>query len=358
MVSGAGGEECAVAVTQRQIAEEAGVSVTTVSFVLTGRAGEMNVSAATARRVAQVAQDLGYEGNYHARALSTGRSLTLGFANPSRAPHEQQFSMALAGGVERRARERGYDLLFFSSGAEEVGPIGHAARVLAERRIDGLIMPHVPPRTLRREREKRWPVVFVQTAAENGYPAVNLDAGPGLAAAVAHLAELGHRRLVWIGPADEGADRPEAVRSAAAGRGLECEVRRVAVEMPPGLEVDRQIALYRRALAGLGDVPGGATAAVCYNEALALGLYAMLGERGLRVPGDVSVVGFDDLLAASALPAMSTVSHMLGALGAAAVDLVLDILEREQPYPLETEVRVPARFIARASTGPPGERSG
>ena len=107
------------------------------------------------------------------------------------------------------------------------------------------------------------------------------------------------------------------------------------------------IQLYRDQLAATLKLPASTSAAICYNDNVAVAFCAVLGERGLRVPADISVIGFDDLHAASAIPPLTTVSHMLEEMGAAAVDLLLDMIERTKR---PRDLVVTPRLVIRAST--------
>jgi LacI family transcriptional regulator len=144
--------------------------------------------------------------------------------------------------------------------------------------------------------------------------------------------------------------RGEAFHKAVASIGLRAAEKLIPIEGDYP-DIARQISAYREGLRAASPIPSGVTAVVCFNDALALALYSVLGERGLRVPEDISVIGFDNLFAASALPALTTVSHMLPEIGGQAVELALDILKTNRPYPYEVEIKVPAQLVLRESTG-------
>ncbi len=343
-------------VTQQEIAGQAGVSPTTVSLVLNGRADELNISPECARRVLDTARKLGYRSNYHARALARGKATTLGFVNRAGDGYGHLFGHTLSSGVERRARELGYDLLLFGSGEGDMH-LTRGVEGLVEKRVDALLLPYFHGRLIKHDHARRWPMVLIQSEPGNGYPAVNLDAEPGIRAAVEHLADLGHHRVLWLGaraPEESWAlSRLSAFREAASGFGVASthyniknpEVFYGKIED----QIERAVNELRNDLPPLRET----TAVMCCNDTVALALYAVLRERDLQVPRDVSVIGFDDLLASFAVPAMTTVSHMLPQIGARAVELALEIMEEGREHPYEVEVKVPAELVVRRSTCEP-----
>jgi DNA-binding LacI/PurR family transcriptional regulator len=337
-----------MAVTQKDIARASGISVTAVSFVLTGRAEEMHLSKATIRRVQAAAARLGFTPNYHAQSLSTGRARTLGLiaGNDSRALLHHFWS-PVAAGVGAHACERGYHVLIMADG--ERSAVDTVAGFLQQKRIDGLIALAYPALPVLRLAPKV-PVVLIGVR-NRGRASVMLDDAAGIDAAVRHAVELGHRDLLFIGAEGRGdeisARRSRAFRAAARRAGITGRLLTLIRARAENQPVDFHIARYREQLAAQRRLPPGTTAAICYNDNVALALCSVLAERGVRVPDDVSVIGFDDMYAASANPPLTTVSHMLPEMGATAVDLLLDMIERMKP---PRGVTVTPRLIIRAST--------
>ncbi len=342
-----------MAVTQQKIAEAVGVTRATVSYVLGGRADEMRIGADVVDRVRRVARELGYRPHHAARALVSGRAQTLGLVLGDGEGSVAPFWSGIAEGVEAAALRAKYNVLLI--GGE---PDGEPAwlRHLQERRIDGLIALGKIAWEVGRCPDIPMPPVTLRALGPEGVPQVGLDARAGYRQAVAHLAELGHRRLLWIGPEEAFANRGLVLQAQAESAGLEAAV--VAVGDPaveaPSLPVDARIARWRDVLARDLPDPLTATCVLCYNDRMALGLYDVLGERGLGIPADVSVIGFDDLEAPMALPAMSTISHEFSLLGAEATRLALDMIEGRvtKKQAIASRRLVPARFLARRSTGP------
>jgi LacI family transcriptional regulator len=341
--------------TLLQVAERAGVSKSTAAIVLSGRAVACRISAPCVARVRAAALAIGYQGNYHARTLSTGRSSTLGLTMGagSHGGVAGAFWGAIADGVEGAARAAGFDLLLLG-GQDGDAALAHATSCLETRRIDALIVLRLlfyrlPPALLR----SRLPVVAIGGRRPEPFPDVQLDAAPGIAAAVAHLAQLGHRSVVWLAHVRAGRlvlpERRTAFRAAARRHRLRVHEIELAAVDGQDLRLGDVVARYQELLRPLA-LPAGVTAAFCYNDLMALALQGVLSARGLSLPRDLSIIGFDDLHAALAAPPLSTVSHSLPDLGAAAVAIAATLVEGGRPPP---RTLVPARFIARASTVAP-----
>jgi len=346
-----------VHVTQRTIAQAAGVSATAVSFVLTGRAAQMKLSAQTVQKVRQAAKRLGFTGNYHARSLALGRSHTLGLGVPGN-PQSllSHFWAPVVVGAGSYARQRGYNLLFLGDRAD-MGAEQGAAQALREGRIDGAILLPFGPADA-----ACWP----DGAAVVGIgdrkwkcPSVALDAGAGVMRALEHLEALGHREVLYLGRRSQrGLDQEDRVRAFRVGVGKLALIGHehfIHLDVTEDHPVEWFIAYYREAITANLHLPRTATAVVCYNDDVGLALCSVLAERGVKVPADVSVMGFDDMHAACAIPPLTTISHMLPELGARAVNLVLTLAEAKRaPRGRRAMIeRVPARLVVRASTGPP-----
>jgi len=345
-------------VTQETIAKAAGVSVTTVSFVLNGRAEAMKIPADTVQRVRNIADKLGFIGNYHARSLSLGRSNTIGLVTSGDGSdvRSRLYSPILTG-MSVHARRRGYDLMMV---ADRPGMESQRCCIsyLLEKRIDGAILldPYYLPGL-------QWPDGQICVALggwRDDMPRVELDASSGVQAALKHLRSLGHRRVFYVGRRTENGievpDRVEAFHRVA--RKLKMASHDHFVKIDNTLDnrhsVDWFVKQYGRAIAAELAPPSGTTAYLCYNDTMALALGAVLRDRGLRVPKDVSIVGFDDLHAVCAIPALTTISHMLPQLGERAVDLVADLMaahSNTDTASLRIE-RVAAELVVRESTGP------
>lgn len=298
-------------VTLRDVARAAGVSPATAS-----RALAASGSTSTARRaqVHRAARELGYRPNRAARELITGRTGNLCLVVPDL---ENPFFAAVAKAVQSRARAAGYAV--FVADSEEDPRLETELVTQLGAQADGVILcaPRMSETALTRLSAGR-AVVLVNREAP-GVASVAVDNVDGVRRAAAHVHALGHRRVAWAGgPADSWSDRE---RRAGLLR---------AAEHLPGLEV---VDLGHFAPVFAGGVAAAdlvaasrATAVLAHNDLMALGILDRLRSRGTAVPGAVSVVGYDDVPAATLVsPALTTVAVPFGRLGRAAVDTLLGL---------------------------------
>lgn len=339
-------------VTQQQIAQASGVTRATVSYVLAGRAAELKISREVVDRVETAARELGYAPSHAGQALVTGRSRTIGLILGS----GDDFWGRIAEGVEAEAFARGYDLLLIHGGDDAQS---RARRLLGQRRVDGLIVLG----TFSQQVSATWsqlqaPPVVIHARGGRGLPGVELDGSAGMSEAVDHLWTLGHRQIMFVQPAhlqfNVGSDRLIAVQQRGREHGITVVPCSVDAKITREHSLDQRIAAWSEAIRHAVPGPRIPSAVICWNDLIALGLYAVLQERGLRVGRDVSVVGFDDHHAAAALPAMTTVSYQSRELGQAAARIAVDIASGALPpnEAIQTIIRLPARLIIRQSTGP------
>jgi LacI family transcriptional regulator len=346
--------------TLKDVAALAGVSRSTAGLVLSGRGDELRIGSACAERVRAAARELRYRGNYLARSLSVGRSHTIGFAMGFAEGRHHLYWWPIVEGAVVRSRTRGYDMLLL--GMDDGRPsVEHALHSIEDHRIDALLVPEGRADRLAMSGGRPWPVVLVNHVSEGGYPGVRLDERPGIEAAVEHLRALGHRRLIWIGMNEEGRERSpqrsRMLRESAGAAGMDVDEIRLTWDIAaPALE--QRVGAHRAELERLFRPDREVTAAVCYNDAVALALLSILRDRGAPAPADLSVVGFDDLWAGLAVPRLTTIRHELGGIGAAAADLAIDLVEGGGAYPCEREIAVPSSLVVRESTGPVRETVG
>ncbi|RLK52717.1 LacI family DNA-binding transcriptional regulator [Microbacterium telephonicum] len=316
----------------REVAAHAGVSSQTVSRVLNAHP---HVRAETRERVLQSIADLGYVVNNAARALGTATTRTIGVI----ASDSGLFGPAVGiAALEAAARAAGRWISTAHIDASRPDEVDDAARHLLAQGVDGIVVvaPHTATLPRIREIARGLPVVTLHAATGEG---AQQDAA---ALAVAHLADLGHRRIAHLaGPAQwqEAMLRGQGVEAAlaehhAAGPRWEGDWSAAA-----GARLAPEIAAAVRA-------PGGPTAIVVANDQMALGLVAGLRAAGIRVPDDVSVTGFDDNPdAAYYRPALTTVRvDVAGEARACIAALIGDA---------EAAAMAPATLVARASTAAP-----
>ncbi|HSV72458.1 MAG TPA: LacI family DNA-binding transcriptional regulator [Chthonomonadales bacterium] len=347
-------------VTLRRIAQRAGCAVSVVSTVLNGARGNTGVSDDLRRRVQRCAEELDYEANYHARALRVGRAATIGLVyqpGDGSALHERFFTPLMAG-VEQAVRAAGSDLLVVGPSGDEA-ELDRGLHYCRQGRVDALVAPGLVY-SARMQWLDSWdaPIAVALSQVPTRHPLVVIDERPGIAEAVRHLASMGHRELLWIGLATDGEerdhDRAATLRAEAEAAGL--RVRRAAVDLPSDCpdEIEAWLEVAEAGALRLLDGSPLPTAIVAYNELVASGACAALAGRGLRVPRDVSVVGFDDITACVASPPMTVVSLGLRQVGATAAALALEMAgDPDARRRLAGQsVAVPTRLVVRRSTGP------
>jgi LacI family transcriptional regulator/LacI family repressor for deo operon, udp, cdd, tsx, nupC, and nupG len=319
----------------REVAARAGVSPATVSRVFTQPDA---VAADTRRRVLEVAGELNYAPNPVARSLARGRTGNLGIVVPDMA---NSYSAMIAKAVQQEARRDGFAL--FVAGSDELPQDEEQWARAMSAQVDGLLLvsPLMSDAALS-ELAGQGPLVVVNRLLE-GVPAVLTDATEATGHAVEHLHALGHRRIIYLaGPDGYSNDmRLRGYRGACARLGIE------PVELGP---------FQARFAAGVRAadlvLAASATAVVAYNDEVAVGVINRLADRGVRVPDDISLVGFDDTsLAGMVTPRLTTVRLPMAATGQAAVALLLDLLNGRGPAS-PSPVVLPGELVIRASTGP------
>jgi LacI family transcriptional regulator, galactose operon repressor len=322
-----------VPTTLGQVAQEAGVSTSTVSRAFSH---PHLLSSATVERITGIARRLGYSPNRSARALVTGRSTNLGLVVPDIA---NPYFPPLIKAAQLRARERGYCVFLADTDEnphQEWEVLGYFGQEVA-----GVVL--CAPRM--RTSQVRSFAEHHRTALVNrkipGLSSVLVDSSQGLREAMDHLAGLGHRRVVYLGgPKTSWAntERGRVVRSLAGKHGMDLQERGPYV---PSHGMGRSLV----------DVvlASKATAVVAFDDLLASGLVAGLVTQGVGVPSKISVVGCDDVLSAvSALP-LSSVTGAAEAAGRTAIDVLLDLVEDADTSP--RSITLETRFIARDTTG-------
>ena len=348
--------------TQSDVARLAGVSRATVSYVLNGLAPErVPISEETRARVLAAVEELGYEPDARAQALRSGHTKTIGLIIPDiRNPHFWQTS----DGVEQELRAAGYHLLLSSADlSPEYGE--DVFKELSRRRIDGLILmssdifqSEAAQKILNQLLKRRFPIVRIGEHPTIDCVASNYEAATR--EAMAYLLSLQHRRVGLIygvrppwdslgtaglpGDSSGGMDRLIPYQDCLRAAGLPVDPALI-VTCGTAIEDGYQAALQ------LLKLPVRPTALLVINDLLAIGALRAASDLGLRVPADLSVVGYDDIpLAGYLAPRLTTSSKDMVRVGREAVKLLLArIGDPERPH---QRIDVQAQFIMRESTGP------
>jgi DNA-binding LacI/PurR family transcriptional regulator len=332
-------------VTIADVARRAGVSTATVSRVLAGIGHPRPTMVAAVR---EAAAELDYRPSSVARSLRTRRTRTLGLiVTDIRNPFFPEMVQA----ADEAARARGYSILLGSAAYDE-GRAMDSLNLMVDSRVDGLIV------ATSQLSDASWawlaasPVpVVVANAEPRELPltVVVSDNRAGARLATEHLLGLGHRRIAWVrGLASFTADEPRVAgfRDACRAAGLS---RAAAVE----LRGDGQVGGGERIVGELLDRHPDVTAVACHNDLTAIGVLRALRAAGRQVPGDVSVVGCDDIAAASwVVPALTTVGQQKTELGRIAVDRLVGALDDPGAAPGPATIRLPMTLQVRESTRP------
>ena len=330
--------------TIHDIAREAQVSAMTVSRALNNRPG---VSENTRERVRAVAQDLGYVANVQAKRLAGGKTQVVGMVVPDIGT---EYVGEIVRGVGDALERSGYDLLLYTTHRD---PDRERERLfgVAKGMADGMLslLPKTIDHHIKLLEKLKLPVVIVDhLGADTKLPMIGTDNFRGACQAVQHLTELGHKRIGFItGDLETGAatERLRGYREGLKSAGLpfdEVLVRESDFYQPRSFEAATELLL----------LPNPPTALFASNDVSAYGAVAAVQELNMRVPDDVSVIGFDDIPSARQVhPSLTTIRQPLYDMGAAATRLLLSLLEGGKAG--VPRISLPTTLVERESTAPP-----
>ncbi len=337
----------------RDVAEMAGVSVTTVSHVLNDTP-HMRVSEQTRARVRAVAKTLGYGPNRAAQALRTNRSGLIGLLSEEIAttPHAGRIIL----GAQNAARAHDLTLVIINTGRESSGS-SHKddVQALIDRQVEAILyatMYHrqvsLPPNL------QGVPTVLIDSTDRAGVvPSVVPDEVGGAIAAVTHLVEAGHRRIGFLNNDDDvPATHERLVGFKQVLREHDIPIDEKLIVSAPS-ETLPGYALARELLAR----PDRPTALFCYNDRMAMGAYRAAAELGLDIPHDLSIVGFDnqELIAANLFPGLTTVALPHYEMGEWAVETLVHLLRDEADHKdlANSPTRLDCPLVIRGSVTTP-----
>jgi DNA-binding LacI/PurR family transcriptional regulator len=323
------------------VARRAKVSTATVSRVLNNPAA---VKSATRERVMQAVEELRYHPNLHARSLAGGKNKTIGVIISNL---ENPFFFDIYKTVEQDAHARGYEVLMANTDYRPEQLVA-SVRLMIGRRVAGLaaVVSEMDPELIRELTESRIPVVFYDVGVPGKNIAnIRVNYTRGIERVVGYLHGMGHRRLGFVGhhamlgPINE---RVRAVMEAVANySAVEVRIAADSDTLEGGLQATR-------ALLSSGYHP---TALICVNDITAVGAMHGLRQRGIRVPQDISVTGFDNIkLSEFCYPALTTVDIPRERIGHIMCESLLPAAGK--PVAADPEILIEPELILRDSTGP------
>jgi DNA-binding LacI/PurR family transcriptional regulator len=327
----------------KDIARAANVSHSTVSRALRN---SPLVNFETAEQIRKIARDANFRISAVARSLATGRTNTFGVVVTTIA---DPFAAEVVQGIEDAANSHGYSVILANSGAnpEREMKVVHS---FEERRVDGILVmsSRVGNLYMKHLAEMKVPIVLINNQhPEEFVYSVMIDNVGASREATRHLIDLGHRRIAYLG--DRGGFQSDSERCQGYRDALE------AANLPWARELVRQADSTPEGamqvvdeLLSLGEAP---TALFCYNDISAVGALLAARKHGMSVPGDLSVMGFDDLPLASYLnPMLTTIRQPMRDMGREATGILFALLNGAE---VENSRRVEGQLIVRESTAPP-----
>jgi LacI family transcriptional regulator len=322
--------------TIADVAAKAGVSKATVSRAFSRPEA---VRPETLEHVLATARSLSFRPSRIARSLALGRTGSIGLVVPDVA---NPYFGPVIKAVQREARRE--SLTVFTADSDEFDADEFTLSNTLAEQADGLILfsPRMPDDAIVELRD-RVPVVVINRDTP-GVPSVIISSDEGMDQAVEHLTALGHQRIAYVsGPSGSFSNRARAAAVRTAAQKFSVDL----VELGP-------FEPFFRSGVRAGDllIASGATAAIAYNDLLALGVIQLLTDRGRKVGSDISVVGFDDIwLAPMTQPPLTTVHAPAPAAASIALRWLIDMIhEPERPMPPQR--RLTCELIVRSSTGP------
>ena len=332
-----------------QVAKRAGVSTATVSRVINGSS---KVREETSERVRRVIAELNYVPNTSARNLRIGRSELFGLIVSD---IKNPFFPDLIDHFEELAASQGIDVIFTHTNYDS-HRLATCVRRLVERNVDGIAVmtSEVDEPAIELATRRRIPVVLLnQPLLKSKYGDVSVDYSRGYREAVEHLKQLGHRAIAYLaGPSDLSSvqRRQRAFQAAARKSGIQiAEEHFFAGNM--------RVESGREAMEKLLRTESRPTALVTANDVMAVGALQGAIAAGLRVPEDISIIGFDDLPIATMMhPELTTIHLSRHEIAAEAFSQLVHLLHKDGPVAPRRESTIRPRLIIRGSTAPPSSQ--
>lgn len=337
-----------MAVSIKDIAKEAGVSHTTVSRALRGSS---LISDETTKRIQETALALGYLPSAAAQSLKTNRSQALGIIVSS--IDDPYFSEILQG-IEEIAQGNHYSLFIAASQRDSVRERA-IVQAMRQHRVDGIIICSTPFSGERSQQLSKYgiPIVMVNNQAAEEYRySIYHDDVDGSRQVTRHLIELGHRKIAYLGNSASG----RTTQDRLAGFRYEVQSARLALPNEyvfeiPGSEPEKGSLAVDHFL----RLPNRPTAIVCFNDMLAIGVLKALQQRGVRVPEEISITGFDNIVFSNYTnPPLTTFDQPKRFIGQKAAELILSLLRpaSDTHMPQQKIQVLIGRLLVRKSTAP------
>jgi DNA-binding LacI/PurR family transcriptional regulator len=343
-------------ITIRDVARESGYSPSTVSIVLNNAPLSRYIPADTKARIVTAARRLGYRPNPLARSLRSQRSNIVGvmvfnITDP--------FCTPILRGIENSLYQSNY-LCLLADAHNEPHRFERYLEMLLDRRVEALIVVAnwlvTDIKLLADLTEKQVPTVIAGRAFEaESLSTVSVDNEGGASMALERLYRLGHRDIAFLrGPKNlaSSGQRWKGIRSFAQSAGLRLDSKRIA-ELPESLDPNSSFEAGSHLTSELLRHEKPFTALMAYDDVTALGALRALKKRGLHIPEDCSVIGFDDVAQASlSVPSLTTVRQPMEAMGSMSVGIVLDAIQSASQKRVLPVVRrrIPAEIVVREST--------
>jgi LacI family transcriptional regulator len=327
--------------TSWDVARLAGVSRSTVSFVLNNTPG-IKISEETRRRVLEAVKILDYKPNAIARSLAKQKTEAIAFfvldiANP--------VFPNMARGIEDVARHNGYTLLLCNTDGKSLRELRYM-NLMLERRVDGVIVGALSNEEVSRlARKKNMPLVILEHPRLPEHDVVYADNIQGSYEAVKYLIELGHKRIAHI------TINPESIIVRERIEGYKKALEDAKIPFDENLlkifydQVNEETAINE-----LFSLPNPPTAIFAFSDFMAIQIMKILIKRGIRIPQDISIVGFDDTLANLTIPELTTVSQPFYEMGVKAAEVLIERLKNPD-LPIQ-HIKLPTKLVIRDSTAP------
>ena len=334
--------------TRKDVAEKAGVSVAVVSYVINN--GPRPVALETQAKVEKAIKELGYFPNELARSLARKQTATIGLIVPSLT---NPVFAEIAESLERVCAAAGYAVMLSSTGRDPVRE-KKLAETLRSKQVDGVVIlpSQEPQEILSSFRQAQIPTIVLEHDLPNTH-CIAIDDWQGGRLATQHLLSLGHRRIAMI--KRETTSALSYLRAVAYRETL----IEAGIFPDPALVIESKAghtAAYS-AMQQLLALPNPPTAVFTHNDVLAVGAMRAIHDAGLRVPDDISVVGYDNTVNTAYLnPPLTTVKSPVAEMGRQAGQIILKLVDNQRDLPAQT-ITLPVELVVRASTAPPPNKS-